>query len=79
MYVKAYTEAVLSRVERPGTLEAYHSDVDYLRRYHENAGQDLFLDDAYASFSADLGPGSLAIYLGAEPVFLGYRLVQGMR
>jgi hypothetical protein len=70
MYVQAHKETGAPAMERPGTPEAYYTDMDYLlRRYRESAGNDLFLADAYASFSADLGPGSLALYLGSDPIF----------
>lgn len=52
------------------TPEALYTDMDYLTAAFEKWVQGrTFLADAYPSFSADLGPGSLALYLGTEPNF----------
>ena len=52
------------------SLEAKYLDVDAIvarqRAYFESR---VFLGDAYPSLSLDLGPGSMALYLGGEPVF----------
>ena len=49
---------------------ARYTDADFLaasiRHYNET---HVYLADSYASLGANLGPGSLALYLGAEPIF----------
>jgi 5-methyltetrahydrofolate--homocysteine methyltransferase len=40
-----------------------------LARFRYQMGQSEYAADAYPNLSADLGPGSLALYLGSEPVF----------
>ncbi len=69
MYVVAVDENA-PRVPRPETPEAFWTDADYLiaRARAEIAGR-RYLADAYPSVAADLGPGSLALYLGSEPRF----------
>ena len=69
MYVVAVDENA-PRTPRPKTPAEYWTDWDYLiaRTKNEIAHRTYFAD-AYPSFGADLGPGSLALYLGAEPHF----------
>ncbi len=58
------------RFPRPATPEAYHTDIGYLmERFEDSLANTEYLADGFPSFSADLGPGSVALYLGAEPVF----------
>jgi 5-methyltetrahydrofolate--homocysteine methyltransferase len=69
MYVVAQNENApkFPKAESP---EALWTDADYLiRRMRADIAQRSYLADAYPSFSADLGPGSLALYLGAKPRF----------
>lgn len=56
--------------EPPAELERRYTDADYLlarKRAYDAAHE--YMGDAFSSLSADLGPGSLALYLGAEPRF----------
>lgn len=69
MYVAARKDLSVS-YPRPETPEAFYTDVDYLiARFEAEMKDTVYLADAFPSFSADLGPGSLALYLGAEPEF----------
>ncbi len=69
MYVVAEAEDA-ARVPRPETPEAYWTDADYLiARMRNEMARKTYLADAYPSLAADLGPGSLALYLGTEPRF----------
>ena len=52
-----------SRAEQYTGLEFIHSFMRYYLATHE------YLADSFPSFGANLGPGSLALYLGAEPIF----------
>ena len=69
MYVVAADERA-PRTPRPRTPKEFWTDVDYLiaRTKNEIAHRKYFAD-AYPSIGADLGPGSLALYLGTEPRF----------
>lgn len=70
MYVAARREAAQRPMERPAMPEDFYTDVDYLLAAHEARACGLrYLAEGFSSFSADLGPGSLALYLGAEPNF----------
>ena len=58
------------------TVEPYSSDMDlYLnaekitRNYENYCKTHYFLEDAFPAVSLDIGPGSMAVYLGAEPRF----------
>lgn len=56
--------------ERPATEMLRYTDFDYLiakKRFYNETHE--FLGDSFSSLGADLGPGSLALYLGAEPRF----------
>jgi 5-methyltetrahydrofolate--homocysteine methyltransferase len=69
MYVVAVDENA-PRTPRPKTPGEYWTDADYLvARVKNEIAHRTYLADAYPSFGADLGPGSLALYLGAEPRF----------
>lgn len=73
MRVLARRDAVpkgIVRPEAPTDLMKRYTDFDYLlacQRYF-NATTE-FLGDSFSSLGANLGPGSLALYLGAEPRF----------
>lgn len=68
MYVVARPEEKIP--PRAATPEIHHADPeDLLRRHLFTTQDDRFLGDAFNSIRCDLGPGSLALYLGAEPVF----------
>lgn len=57
-------------VPEPCDIAARYTDADYLlARHRQYTASHVFLGDAYSSLGADLGPGSLALYLGAEPIF----------
>lgn len=69
MYVAAKKDMEFA-YPRPATPEAYHTDVDYLLgRFEADLQNTVYMADAYPSFTADIGPGSVALYLGAEPEF----------
>ena len=52
------------------TPEAFHLNVEEnVRRYRNFMHTHEFLCDAYPNFDLNIGPGSLAVYLGSEPVF----------
>lgn len=54
----------------PSTPAAQYLDAgDIARRFLREAEGRQYLGDAFPVCSADLGPGSLALYLGAEPDF----------
>ncbi len=60
----------LEPVIPPQDPESYHLDVE--RKVSEMRNfcrTHLFLAEAFPSLDVDLGPGSMATYLGAEPVF----------
>jgi 5-methyltetrahydrofolate--homocysteine methyltransferase len=68
MYVVARPEE--RNPARPATPEIYHADpYEVLHRHLFVTENDRFLGDAFNSIRCDLGPGALALYLGAEPVF----------
>lgn len=55
---------------RPTDEKKRYTDFDYLMgkmRYYVATHE--YLADSFASLGADLGPGSLALYLGSQPVF----------
>lgn len=55
---------------RPEKVEDWYLNADYLlAAQKDRLNNCIWLGDAYASLSADIGPGSLALYLGAEPRF----------
>jgi len=56
--------------DRPGDLKYKRTDVDaLLARYRNFMRTRVFLADSYPAMSLDLGPGSMALYLGSEPKF----------
>lgn len=73
MHVVAVREAPLNSLEEecgPETPEALYLDVDAnLKRCRNYCRTRRFYAEAYPNLSLDLGPGSMALYLGAEPVF----------
>lgn len=55
---------------KPKSVEAMYLDPEYLlSNMRERMRNWIYLADSYASLSADIGPGSLALYLGSEPRF----------
>lgn len=55
---------------RPKDELARYTDFDYLvAKKRHYISTHVYMGDSYSSLAADLGPGSLALYLGAEPVF----------
>ena len=55
---------------QPRNAEEKYTDIEYLHARNQAAlKNNVYLADAYASLSANLGPGSLALYLGSEPRF----------
>jgi 5-methyltetrahydrofolate--homocysteine methyltransferase len=68
MYVVAEAEA--RPACRVGDAGGVLTDADYLiARMRNEMARKTYLADAYPSLAADLGPGSLALYLGTEPRF----------
>ena len=49
--------------------EIYLDAVKITRNYENYCRTHYFLEDAFPSVSLDIGPGSMALYLGAEPRF----------
>jgi hypothetical protein len=57
-------------LKSPKTAEDKYLDVEYnIKRYRNYCATHSFLGEAYENLSLDLGPGSLALYLGSEPIF----------
>lgn len=60
----------LEEIGEPKTPEEMYLDVENnIIRYRNYCKSHMFLAEAFPSFSVDLGPGSLALYLGSEPNF----------
>jgi len=60
----------LEPVAAPQTAEELHLDVERkVREMRNRLKSHIYLADAYPYLSIDIGPGSLATYLGSEPVF----------
>ncbi len=60
----------LEAVVPPKTPEALHLDVERKSMEMRNFCRfHTFMGESFPHLSADLGPGSLALYLGCEPVF----------
>jgi hypothetical protein len=60
----------LEIIGEPKTPEEFYMDVENnIIRYRNYCKAHTFLGEAFPSFSVDLGPGSMALYLGAEPNF----------
>jgi hypothetical protein len=56
--------------EPANTPEEYYLDVEKrIKRVKDFYRTHILLADAYPSFSQDIGPGSMAAYLGSQPVF----------
>lgn len=52
------------------TPEAFHLDIEEnSKRYHNYCRSNRFLAEAFPSLDLNIGPGSLALYLGTEPDF----------
>ncbi|MFO7635951.1 MAG: trimethylamine corrinoid protein 2 [Clostridia bacterium] len=57
-------------VEKPDTPEKYHMDLDYLlERFKAGCRTTMFMAEAFPALDINIGPGSLAVYLGSEPLF----------
>lgn len=70
MDVVAVRDDAVWTVQPPSDPAAQYLDAGYLlAAQRERLRNCLFLGDGFASISADLGPGSLALYLGTEPHF----------
>lgn len=73
MRVLARRDTPLCPVSAPApapTLKAGYTDAQHLlasKRHFDSMYE--YLGDSFSSLSADLGPGSLALYLGAQPRF----------
>ncbi|MGQ9474140.1 MAG: trimethylamine corrinoid protein 2, partial [Candidatus Caldatribacteriaceae bacterium] len=60
----------LEPVSPPQNPEEYHLDVERkVKKFRNFCRTHLFLAEAFPSLDVDLGPGSMATYLGAKPVF----------
>lgn len=70
MRVVARRDVAVTPPAPPQDLMRKYTDADYLLAYQRayDASHE-YLADSFAALSADLGPGSLALYLGAEPRF----------
>ena len=70
MNVIAVRDGAKWQVPKPNRLEDKYLNAEYLLSVQkENLQNCVYLGDSYASLSADLGPGSLALYLGSQPIF----------
>lgn len=70
MEVVAVRDDAVWSAPQPSSVEAMYLDADYLlSQMRDNLRNGIYLADAYASLSANIGPGSLALYLGTEPKF----------
>jgi hypothetical protein len=59
----------LEEVEEPKTPEELYLNVDNnIKTYRNFCKTHKFMAEAFPNFSVDLGPGSLALYLGSEPI-----------
>jgi len=57
-------------LEKPVDPKTLYADPQYIvTKYRNFCETHYFLADAYPAVSANLGPGSMALYLGAEPNF----------
>ena len=53
-----------------GDCEYKHSDPEYgILRYRDYLNHNVLLAEAFPSTNVNYGPGSLALYLGGEPIF----------
>lgn len=60
----------LEPVSQPSTPEEKHLDVDRkVKQLRNFCRKHVMLAEAYPSLDINIGPGSMATYLGAEPVF----------
>ena len=63
-------EATPKPLDKSVTPEVWQSDPRWiLKRWGNSNSKMLYYGDAFPSFRCDLGPGSLALYLGGEPEF----------
>ncbi len=54
----------------PQSNEQHHIDPEYnVARYRDFISSHYFMADAFPNTNVNIGPGSLAVYLGSEPVF----------
>ena len=60
----------LEPVEPPKTPEKFHLDVERkVKELRNFCKTHIFLAESFPSLSMNIGPGSMATYLGSEPVF----------
>jgi hypothetical protein len=60
----------LEEAEKPKTPEELYLNVDNnIKIYRNYCRTHKFMAESFPNFSVDLGPGSLALYLGSEPIF----------
>lgn len=70
MRVVAQRDDAVAPPAPPRDLMLRYTDADYLlAQQRAYDASHTYLGDSFAALSADLGPGSLALYLGAEPTF----------
>lgn len=60
---------VVAEQPAPGLVEAYEDGPDRARRSHAWLASQEFVGDSLPISSTDIGPGSLALFLGSEPGF----------
>ena len=60
----------LEKIKKPKTPEEFHLDAERLVKEMRNyCRTHTFLAEAFPSIDINIGPGSLAVYLGSEPIF----------
>lgn len=60
----------LEEIEPAKSPEDFYLDVESnIIRYRNYCKSNVFLAESFPNFSIDLGPGSMALYLGAQPNF----------
>jgi 5-methyltetrahydrofolate--homocysteine methyltransferase len=60
----------LAKPDEPADLKDLYLDPLYLTaKYRNYCESHYFMADAYPNLSCDIGPGSIAVYLGSEPKF----------
>jgi 5-methyltetrahydrofolate--homocysteine methyltransferase len=58
-------------VAKPNSVEMLWTDADYrIDAFEEYASQRYYGGDSFPDFSTDIGPGSLALFLGSQPTFM---------
>ena len=70
IYARGKNPENLTADEKFSDAKDMYLNVDKkIANYRNFCETHYFMADAYPSFSADIGPGSFAVYVGSEPVF----------